>query len=202
MKTKRTFVKLFVMACFLAVLWSGNTKAASPTTLTMGNKDIYIGYDKVGYGDPNNSTAFTEVTSDINDGYIITGSTMGGGRNLIINLNADTNLSLTFRSLEMASSSHIEIRGGNVKIQLEGISSVTSADSYAIQQPADSTLTFLSSGSSGEIKLKGGNGKNTIDGGTVIIENGTVTLNKEGNGNPFEGESIKIKNGTLNCYDG
>ena len=36
----------------------------------------------------------------------------------------------------------------------------------------------------------------------MIIENGTVTLNKEGNGNPFEGESIKIKNGTLNCYDG
>ena len=97
MKTKRTFVKLFVMACFLAVLWSGNTKAASPTTLTMGNKDIYIGYDKVGYGDPNNPTAFTEVTSDINDGYIITGSTMAGGHNLIINLNAGTNLSLTFR---------------------------------------------------------------------------------------------------------
>lgn len=205
MKTRRTFLKLFVMACFLAVLWSGNAKAAGPTTLTMSNKDIYIGNDKAGYGDPNITTgdnAFTPVSSDIKDGYIITGSTIGGGHNIIIDLTANTNLYLTFRSLEMAASSHIEIRGGNVEIRLEGINSVTSTDNAAISQPTNSTLTFSSSSNSGVIQLKSGNGRNTIDGGTVIIENGTVTLNKEGNGSPFEGESIKIKNGTLNCYDG
>ena len=86
MKTKRTFVKLFVMACFLAVLWSGNTKAASPTTLTMSNKDIYISADKTGYGSNPDDPSFTQITSDINDGYIITGSTIGGGHNIIIDL--------------------------------------------------------------------------------------------------------------------
>ena len=137
MKTRRTFLKLFVMACFLAVLWSGNAKAASPTTLNMNTRDIYISNDRTGYGNPDtDSDHFTDVSSDIADGYIITGSTSGGGHNIIINLKDNTNLNLTFRSLEMALSSHIEIRGvnTNIQIRLEGISSITSGDSPAISQ--------------------------------------------------------------------
>ena len=193
MKTKKLFLKLFLAAFFLAGFVPKDASAVNgQTELNISQGNIYISDDKVGYGDASGVTGGFGVNDR---GYTITGPSIG---TRTITIDVSNGVDLSFEDLDMNGNCQLIVEHGNVSVKLIGNNNrIVATGTHAVELKSDSQLIF----SDGQIAISGGVGKDAVHGGSLLINSGTVTLNKFGTGKPFNGTAVLISGGKLICYE-
>ncbi len=208
MKMRRTLLKLLITTCFFAACWQTDVSAAGQPTVNLNEGSIYIGTnddgDFIGYGDTADAAAANKVpnvAANHNTGYKFEGNVYSS-KDITINAGKGRVLNLTFNNFKMDNGTHLNILSGTVNITLIGTenSLTAKAGTPAITVDSDKATLYFKGG--GKIRIDGADNSNIISGGGIIIDSGTVTLNKRGAADSCNGQYIQVnKQGSLFCYD-